>query len=146
MKNLITFVFIIVTFINAFDNFVFVSSSPANWKRSEETFLGGGKGLINSTDCVDSGYYLCSSGVACCPIDSICLSSNLCSGTCTSADVYCSDGITCCRTGQYCGDNNLCYTSTTTSTTTSRASTQISTTSKLMAIFTISLTLVYLVL
>ncbi|RHZ77186.1 hypothetical protein Glove_184g27 [Diversispora epigaea] len=113
MKNLITFVFIIITFINAFDNFTFASSSPANWKRLETT---------NLTTCGGTSYYYeCSNGV----------------GSCTSADIDCS-GNTCCEASQYCGSDGYCHTS--------RASTQIPTTFKLIVILTISLKLAYLIL
>ncbi|RHZ77184.1 hypothetical protein Glove_184g25 [Diversispora epigaea] len=140
MKNLVTFVFIIITFINAFDNFVFASNSPTNWRRLEVTFLGENRlSNLNTTNatCPDSSYYQCSSGLGCCPIGSDCLSSNTCSVNCTSEDVFCSNGKTCCKKGQYCGSNDLCFTSSTTRT-------QTPTTFK-MAILTISLTLAYLI-
>ncbi|RHZ77185.1 hypothetical protein Glove_184g26 [Diversispora epigaea] len=149
MKNLVTFVFIVIIFINAFDNFAF-ASSPANWRRLEVKFLGE-NGLSNSNaTCPDSSYYPCSNGVGCCPIGSDCLSSNTCSGGCTSEDVFCSNGKTCCKKGQYCGFNNLCYVSTSTTTTTPTTTNSAITLdsafgSKLMAILTISLTLAYLI-
>src|SRR3954469_3125857 len=108
MKNLVTFTFIIITFINVFNNFAFSSSSPAKWKRGiafqEE------KKSRDFITYYNYNHYLCSSGLAYCPIGSTCITgSNTCSISCTSGDVDCGDG-TCCHAGEYCGSDGYCST------------------------------------
>ncbi|RHZ77248.1 hypothetical protein Glove_184g40 [Diversispora epigaea] len=123
MKNLVTFVFIVITFINTFDNFSFALSSPANWKRLATTYLGGER-LFNATTC-DDGYFECSNG-GCCPYNTKCVGTKYCRTlTCTSEDVFCSD-TTCCSPNQYCvidGCENYTTSATTGATTTGATTT-----------------------